>query len=193
MDPRLADISLVGRTFYAIMCFERYVLKKYPDRDWSRVVDEMWKLCDDSYQYYDESAYRYSEMIQDGLHQLDRYQKLDCTYLSEEDFFYYRSILPTPEEDPKLTDIMIRIYDIDTAYIYAGIEPHAPDSLPYIEDIERILEEEGIEKPNVDLLIDFTVDQEKAAKVSDEWGGFDCDGRYLSIILNRPKKSADPG
>ncbi len=85
MDSRLKKLSIRGRDAYIIMCFERYVLKHYPDRDWSRVDDMMWKICDDS-DFIDSSTYKYSDIIPEFLHSCASYADDDC-YISEEDFY----------------------------------------------------------------------------------------------------------
>ena len=97
------NISIRGRVAYIILCFERYVIAKYPDADWTRVDDMMWKICDES-DYIDNSAYKYMEIIPEYLYEFSDYDSADFEYLSKEDYEYYISVIPM--DDEKLNTIM---------------------------------------------------------------------------------------
>ena len=42
MTNQLDQVSMNGRMAYLIMCIERFLTGKYPDRDWSDVARKMW-------------------------------------------------------------------------------------------------------------------------------------------------------
>ncbi len=48
MNTIYDNLSIRGRVAYAIMCFERYAIHKYPDTDMSSVSEMMWKIIDKS-------------------------------------------------------------------------------------------------------------------------------------------------
>lgn len=55
-------LLISGRMTYAIMCFEYYVIFKYPDKDMPAITEKMWKIIDDS-NFINNSAYHYMEII----------------------------------------------------------------------------------------------------------------------------------
>ena len=84
-----------------------------------------------------------------------------------------QKILPTGQL------ISFDIDDVAIEYAYCGIPKGAPDTIPYIEDVEQIMHDIGLELPDISLLSGY-VDPE-------DWWGDTFDGRYLSIILNQDK------
>ena len=168
------NISIRGRVAYVIMCFEKYVTLKYPKTDWTRVDDMMWKICDDS-DYIDISTYKYMEIIPEYLYEFDDYIKADFDYLSEEDFIYYRSVIPKDDND--LNVLMHAIYDIAIEYAYVALDKNAPETRKYIDDVLHIMTDNQITKPDIQLVSKYTFDK------AGGWGNV-FDGRYLSIILN---------
>lgn len=37
------NITMTGKICYIFMCIERYLVDKYPDRDWTPVAKHMWQ------------------------------------------------------------------------------------------------------------------------------------------------------
>ena len=173
MDNRIAKISIRGRVAYLIMCFERYVIAKYSDRDWTSVSDMMWKICDDC-DFIDNSAYRYMEIIPEYLYEFDTFEESDFDYLSKSEYEMFKTIVP--KDDPDLNTIMHAIYSVAMEYAYTGIPKGAPDTIPYIQEVEKVMEKNHIDLPCVSDVECFTDEQ--------DWWGEQFDGRYLSIILN---------
>ena len=181
MDKRMYNISIRGRVTYLIMCFERYVTQKYPERNWIQVDDMMWKICDDS-DYIDNSAYRYMEIVPEYLYERNTYEELEFDYLSKEDYEMFKSTIP--KDDSDLNVIMYNIYWTTMLYAYGAIPKGAPDTIHYIQEVEDVMKKNNIELPNFSLIEKFTV-----KNVADEghWWGHVFDGRYLSIIM-KPKQ-----
>ncbi len=173
MSLKIKELSIRGRVAYLIMCFEKYVVTKYPNRDWNPVDDMMWKICDDS-DYIDNSAYRYMEIIPEYLYEFDTYKESDFEYLSNNDYEMFKSIIPI--NDAGLDTIMHSIYDVAMEYAYTAIPDGAPNTVPYIESVLNLLHEENIEPPSISCVEKYT-DKE-------HWWGHAFDGRYLSIIVN---------
>jgi len=168
-------LSIRGRVAYAIMCFENYVNFKYPDKDMSNVAEIMWKIIDDS-DYIDNSAYRYMEIIPEYLYEKDNFASLEFEFLSEQEYNYFISLLPNPNNDPDLNTIMHRIYDIAMKYAYTVVELDSWETKEYLQEVSNILEKNNIPTPDIEKIPKYEWDD------SHGWGK--CfDGRYLSIIL----------
>ena len=181
MDKRMYNISIRGRVTYLIMCFERYVTQKYPERNWVSVDDMMWKICDDS-DYIDRSAHRYIEIIPEYLYEFKTFEESDFDCLSKEDYEMFKSIIP--KDDSELNTIMDSIYAVTMEYAYGAIPKGAPDTIHYIQEVEDVMKKNNIELPDFSSIEKFTV-----KNVADEghWWGHVFDGRYLSIIM-KPKQ-----
>ena len=170
------SLSIRGRIAYAIMCFERFVLNKYPDKDMSPVSELMWKIIDDS-NYIDESAYHYMEIIPEYLYEADNFASSDFDYLTEQEYLQFKVLLVTPETDYELNTIMHRIYDVAMEYAYTVVELDHPETKEYLLEISGILKNNSIELPDVSIIPKYEWDDTHG------WGK-PFDGRYLSIILN---------
>ncbi len=168
-------LSIRGRVTYAIMCFERYVTYKYPYKDMSAVADMMWKIIDDS-DYIDNSAYRYMEIIPEYLFEANDFNSSEFDYLTEKEYDYFTSLLPTPDIDADLNTIMHSIYDIAMEYAYTALELDSPETKEYLQEDSKILKISNITLPKVDDIPKYEWDDTHG------WGQ-PFDGRYLSIIL----------
>lgn len=174
MHNKLNLLSIRGRIVYLIMCFEKYVVFHYPDRDWHDVAEMMWKICDSS-DYIDNSAYHYMEIVPEYLYEFDNYKDAEFDYLTEDEYQKFISIVPTDDENIEV--LMHSIYSVAMEYAYTGIPTGAPDTLRYIKSVESVMKINNIELPDLSK-IDMLVDPE-------HWWGMPFDGRYLSIILNQ--------
>ncbi len=172
MDNRINNISIRGRVAYLIMCFEKYVIKKYQDVSWKPVAELMWKICDKS-DYIDCSAYRFVEITPEHLYKKDNYADSNFKYLSEDDYYQFITIIP--KEDSNINIMMHSIFDVAIEYAYCGIPKGAPDTIPYIEDVENVMLSTNVDLPDISLVANY-VDPE-------DWWGDPFDGRYLSSIL----------
>ncbi len=170
-------LSIRGRVAYAIMCFERYVTCKYPDKDMSAVADMMWKIIDNS-DYIDNSSYRYMEIIPEYLFEANDFTSSEFDYLTEKEYDLFTDLLPTPDIDANLNTIMHLIYDIAMEYAYTVVELDAPETKEYLQEISKILQTNSITLPKVDDIPKYEWDDTHG------WGQ-PFDGRYLSIIIKK--------
>ena len=85
MTRQYDNLSIRGRVAYLIMCFERYVAQKYPDRDMTLPAEFMWNVVDGS-DYMDEQAYRYMDIIPDYLFETDKYETSDMVNMSKDEY-----------------------------------------------------------------------------------------------------------
>jgi len=172
MENRINNISIRGRIAYLVMCFEAYVLGKYPERNWKPVSEMMWRICDKS-DYIDCSAYRFVEITPEHLYKQNVYSESNFKYLSEDEYNIFISIIPN--NDNEINVLMHSIFDVAIEYAYCGIPKGAPDTIPYIEDVENIILKSNICLPDVSLVSKYTDPA--------DWWGDPFDGRYLSLIL----------
>lgn len=170
-------LSIRGRVTYAIMCFERYVTFKYPDKDMSAVAEMMWKIIDDS-DYIDNSAYRYMEIIPEYLFEANDYHSSEFDYMTEKEYNIFISLLPTPDKDKNLNTIMHLIYNIAMEYAYTAVELDEPETKEYLQKINKILKSGNIALPEAGDIPKYEWDNTHG------WGQ-PFDGRYLSIILKQ--------
>ena len=170
------NLSLRGRVAYAIMCFERYAVQKYPDKDMSEVAELMWKIIDDS-DYIDNSAYHYLEIIPEYLFEAEDFISSQFDYLTEQEYNHFKALLPKPEDDTDLDTIMHKIYEIAMEYAYTVVELDRPETAEYLQEVSNILKKNSIELPNIADIPKYEWDDTHG------WG--QCfNGRHLSIILN---------
>lgn len=168
-------LSIRGRVAYAIMCFERYVTNKYPNKDMSAVANMMWKIIDDS-DYIDNSAYRYMEIIPEYLFEANDFKTSEFEFMTEKEYDYFSAIIPTPDVDADLNTIMHLIYDIAMEYAYTVVELDASETKEYLKEISAILKDNSINLPEMKNIPKYEWDDTHG------WGR-PFDGRYLSIIL----------
>lgn len=46
MSGKLENISMMGRMAYVIMCVEKYLLNKYPNRNWKLLSEILWNFME---------------------------------------------------------------------------------------------------------------------------------------------------
>lgn len=149
-------ISIRGRVAYAIMCFEEYVIAKYPERDFSPVSKIMWNIVSAS-DSIDISAEKYMEIIPEYLYEFSVYEDADFEYLTKEQFLSLREIIPSDCED--LNVIMHRIYDIAMEHAYAAIDVPAKESINLLVEVIAILQKDSIRLPEMKKVEDFSFEE----------------------------------
>ncbi len=151
------DISIYGRTAYAILCFEEYVLKFYPAKDFSPVSELMWGILDDARGSVDDKAFFYNSIVPECLFEFDTYEAsradndageaCPSPYLSREAYDMFRKLLDP--EDSKLNTLMDDIFHIITQYLYSGVRYPAAEIFPYLGECMDILNELQLPLPDI--------------------------------------------
>ena len=116
----------------------------------------MWNIVDDC-DYIDNSAYKYMEIIPEYLYEFDSYEAADFEYISENEFFLFRSSINSSDE--ALNTIMHCIYDIAMEYAYEAIHDYGKATFKYISEVIAILKENKISLPDIDKVSSFTFDK----------------------------------
>ena len=170
---------MTGRMAYIVMCIEKYLIIKYPDRDWRTLSKVLWKSTSMN---WGDWAELYSNYIPDVILQYDAYDSDEfADYIDENTFSFikalYSGITSGNEDAP--TDIVNTLLNLphEMAMVYEGTTiGDGQESLSIIEHAEAILLSQDIELPDYTKVL-FSKTSER-----NDWGN-DFDGSYLSIIL----------
>ena len=180
MTNQLDQVSMNGRMAYLIMCIERFLTGKYPDRDWSDVARKMWLAT--SMNWADWSDL-YSCMIPDVLFQYSDYSTEDFTgSLTLEEYHelmaLYSGITEGIENDPTDQLNWMLNLPLEMAMIYEGtVIGDGSESMAILAEAEKVLKANHLMTPDPDKVM-FSRFSERNG-----WGD-DFDGKFLSIILN---------
>lgn len=177
---KLLNVSMNGRMAYVIMCVERFLINKYPERDWTIVSKKMWKATSTNWADWAEM---FSSVIPNVLLQYSEYNSDNFSgSLSKDDFIklkeLYFGITKGIEDDPddELNYMLNKPFDM--AMIYEGtVIGDGKESFSIIKKTEEILSRNGIELP------DYTKVLFSSSNELNGWGN-DFDGEFLSVILN---------
>lgn len=153
-----AEVSVRGKTAYAILCFEEYIKAKYPDTDMMPVLELMWKLTGT---LFDQNTYKYVEILPECLFEFDGYNN-EFEEISEKEFNMFREILNNNDKD--LNELMKRIYDIVSAYEGTIITDNGQEASHYLEEAVKVLEKNNIPLPDIRKVSSYTSDK------CDGWG-----------------------
>lgn len=175
MTRQYDNLSIRGRVAYLIMCFERYVKHKYPEKDMSLPAKFMWNIVD-HVAYIDDKAYRYMDVIPDYLFEADSYETSDMVDMTRKEYDVLVALLPRAEEDPDLNTIMHRIYDVAMEFVYTEVKLDAPETKRYMAEVDWILAKNGVDAPDVNRLPQYEWDETHG------WGKLIAP-KNLSIIL----------
>ena len=151
MSNRLTPVSMTGRMAYIVMCIEKYLIIKYPDRDWRTLSKVLWKSTSMN---WGDWAELYSNYIPDVILQYDAYDSDEfADYIDENTFSFikalYSGITSGNENDP--TDIVNTLLNLphEMAMVYEGTTiGDGQESLSIIEHAEAILLSQDIELPD---------------------------------------------
>lgn len=153
-----SDVSVMGKTAYAILCFEEYIKAKYPDADMMPVLELAWKQ---TYNYIDQYAYKFVEIIPECLFEFNSYNS-EFEEISEEEFHMFRKILNNTDED--LNKLMLQISNTLRAYEGTRINDNGIQSSYHLQKVISILEKNNIPLPDTKKVLPYTSDK------CDGWG-----------------------
>ena len=178
LNKNLVKISMTGRIAYAIQCVEKYLLAKYPNKEWAPLAKEMWAVTSE---HFDKWSYHFSEIIPEYLYEFGEiYQEDKYEYLSESDFNFWIKLFNDVKSDDNIDKLLMKINDIAMVYAYTPIPGEGKESIKLIEDVEQILVKNNIALPDQGTF--------NFSKFSENNGwGMDFDGSKYSIILSMEK------
>lgn len=166
-----SNISMNGRMAYLILCIEKYLITKYPMKDWNKLSSLMWNVTSD---YWDEWDFKYIEVIPEYLFAFESFEDSDFECISKEEYSYFSELLKDlPEE---VNQLLLAPHNLQEVYCYSTIPGTGDEASQIILDVCAILQKSNIELPDISS-VSFSSFSEKNG-----WGEH-FDGTKLSLIL----------
>ena len=168
---RFNNISLGGRLAYMIMCFEKFVLTKYPNHNYRKLFTELWKgTSENDWATLVDMVF---DIMPIYFFENDHYVKENYSWLKEEDYDYYREIV---SNIPEMEIILQAFKEFLYAYEGTPIKGTGQEATKQMFVLINLLESNNIELQNPSL-VDFSKFEERNG-----WGNT-FDGTRLSIVL----------
>ena len=164
------NISIRGRVAFGVSCLNTYLKTKYPDIDFSPVLNLACKITEDS-DYIDNSTEAFMEIIPEYLYEFDNYEEAEFEYLSKEAYNLFISIIP--KDDPDLNILMHSIRDIAWEYCYVALEPGAQNTYRYLNSIIETMNKCAFPLPDINAFKKYDFSE------SDGWGRHINRAEYL--------------
>ncbi|RDU24230.1 hypothetical protein [Anaerosacchariphilus polymeriproducens] len=172
MMEELKNISITGRIGYGIMCLEEYLLTKYPNKDWSFILEKYWQIT--SLELWDIWMDEVIEIIPEYLFEFDDYESSDFEHLSYENYLKLKEIYKGVGDDANI--ILKKVYDLANSHAYSSIVGEGKESLEVLDDVIKYLVNNEVILPNIEKVKKFTIDKNNG------WG-VSYNGKILSKIL----------
>ena len=178
--PVFDNISLLGRLCYLFMCIEKYLVNKYPDRDWTVVADRLWNWTEE---YWDDAQDKSDQIIPEYIFEFNSYEKVNRKCFDgemSEDLYnqlmkLYNGITKGNSED-EINKVLFTTVEWGSYCEGAGFREANGPTINLIEYLLGILDKYCIEYPDIDKVQHMTIEEKNG------WGEFrNC--RHLSIIL----------
>lgn len=166
------NISMNGRLAYQLMCLESYLVGKYSDRDFTKLMSFLWQVTSDM--WWNEFADYVMDLTPSALFEYNSYDKQEWLILSKEQ---YNELTPLLKDlDDEVSDLFGLLRE--QAYVYEGtiVPTNTKESIAIIFQTIEILENNNIKLPDIAKVQFSTIDQFNG------WGD-KFDGKKLSIIL----------
>ena len=176
---KIQKVSMNGRMAYIVLCVEKYLITKYPEKDWSILSEKMWPVTSEAWDEWIES---FIEIIPQYLFEFESYEDSDFEELTKEEYLsfveLYRGVSEGKYEDSsdKLGVLLSLLKDLEEVYCYTSIPGVGEESIDIVACACEMLESEGIGLPDIEK-VDFSLFSEKNG-----WGNT-FNGRKLSLIL----------
>ena len=180
MRPDFTNINMTGRLCYLFMCIERYLVGRWPDRDWTPVAECLWQWTNQTWDISQEVS---DQIIPEYILLKDSYDATNKEYfdgelskgLYDSLIALYAGITDGDSED-EFNQVLFLTVDWGSVCEGASFQGADAPTRNYIDWMLSILEKYGIEFPDFSKVKGFALDQHYG------WGFF-FDSRYLSIIL----------
>ena len=174
----MRTISMNGRMAYIILCIERYLLVKYPHKDWSKLSKIMWQATSEP---WDEWMDTFIEIIPQYLFEFDSYEEADFEELSENDYDYFVELFDGvsnglgDDSSDKVNFLLYSLKELEEVYCYTSIPGTGEESIDIVFKVCSVLVEDNVELPQISK-IKFSSFSER-----DGWGDR-FEGKNISLI-----------
>ncbi|MBR4731267.1 MAG: hypothetical protein IK081_00725 [Lachnospiraceae bacterium] len=195
---KFRNVTMTGRLIYLFECIERYLVSKYPDRDWTIVARRLWNRAKEKGQWSEGMpGDSYREIVPERIMRFMKYQygydRINSMVfqgkLSEEVFTEVRKLYDGiffGEVEEEINQIMKIpeqcMYQCDLRDYRFGYCDQV--TIESIISAESILEKNGIPLPEFTSLQEFSFERSGEKEENREKAfGFGVDATRLSIIL----------
>lgn len=168
------NISMNGRLAYQLMCVEKYLLAKYQNNDFTKVMQLLWQVTNGM--YWDTFSDYVMDLEPSNLFEYDTYEEQEWLRLSEEEYNELKDDMMGLGSE--VDDLFETLKEQTFVYAYTVVPENTKESIDIIFDTIEFLKQEKIELPDIKLVEFSTIDQRNG------WGDH-FDGTKLSIILNK--------
>ena len=179
--PTFDNISMIGRLAYLFMCIERYLVNKYPDRDWTVVADRLWNWTEE---YWNDAQEKSDQIIPEYVLAFKSYEKVNKKCFDGElpEDLYNQMVklytdITTGDSEDEINQVLFTTVEWGTYCEGASLREAIAPATNLIEYMLDILDKYEIEYPDVSSIQHMSIDEKNG------WGEF-CNCRHLSIILN---------
>ena len=170
-----SNISWRGRVAYAIMCLEKYLTIKEPNKDWTPLSKILWSITDDK-MLLNEWSDRVIDILPECLLSFNDFASADFTCLTEEEYNTFKTLYKGSKAD--FSKLMGYVHEMEEVYAYTVIDDDGEKCSEVLDDIIKILEKNNIPLPDYNVVA-FSKFSEKEGR------GNPFDGTKLSIILDK--------
>jgi len=178
--PLLDNLSMIGRICYLFMCIEKYLVNRYPDRDWSVVADKLWNWTEE---YWNDAQEKSDMIIPEYVFEFSTYKEVNKRCFDGEmpEVLYNQLIqlysgITTGNPEDEINQVLFTTVEWGTYCEGAAFQNAVGPTSALIDYLLGILDKYGIDYPSADGIQHLTIDQKNG------WGEF-CNCRHLSIIL----------
>lgn len=171
-NDKFDNVSIVGRIAYGIMCAENYLLGKYPEKNWTTVIEYFWKIT--NMEFWDEWADVVIEIIPEYMFEFKDYKSSGFELLSEEKYNELKDIYINTGND--VNEILKMVYELANSHIYSSIKGKGQESLEQLNRIIEYIKKHNIDLPDDKEILLHSIDERNG------WGNL-FDGSYLSKIM----------
>lgn len=175
------NISLRGRMAFAIMCCERYLLYKYPEKNWEVLFKHLWEIT--SIELFDEWLSQINEILPECLLEFSDYESSDFSILTKSEYEEFKNLYQGIKQDVNTIIKMIWNLINDIAYSEISDASNNKSNQKDMIKIIQILEKENIEIPDIKAV-------EFSSFTECDGNGNQFDGTNLSSILNKDIKTS---
>lgn len=179
--PIFDDISMTGRLCYLFMCIEKYLVNKYPDRDWRIVADRLWNWTEE---YWNDAQEKSDQIIPEYILAYNSYEKVNRKCFDGElpEDLYNQLVelydgIATGDSEDEINQVLFTTVEWGTYCEGAGFNEAKGPANGLIDFLLGVLDKYQIEYPDIMSVQNMSIDEKNG------WGEFrNC--RHLSIILN---------
>ena len=179
--PVFDNISMLGRLCYLFMCIEKYLVNKYPDRDWRIVADRLWNWTEE---YWNDAQEKSDQIIPEYILAFNSYEKVNMKCFDGElsEGLYNQLVrlyegITTGNSEEEINQVLFTTVEWGTYCEGASLSSAQGPATNLIYFVLDILDKYQIEYPDMMSIQNMSIDEKNG------WGEFrNC--RHLSTILN---------